>query len=62
MTEDELVYALALRRATPEQQWHARLVCVEGGVVTEFDTLADLVHYLAEASLLGPLALPTGIR
>ena len=45
-----------------EQQWHARLVRVEGGVVTEFDTLADLVHYLAEASLLGPLALPTGIR
>jgi hypothetical protein len=62
MGEDELVYALAVRPATPRQQWHARLVCVDGGLVAEFDTLAELVRFLAHASLLGPLAPPTGIR
>ena len=53
MVEDELVYALAVRPATPRQQWHARLVCANGGVLAEFDTLAELVHYLAQASLIG---------
>lgn len=62
MTEGELVYALAVRPATPRQQWHARLVCADGGRVAEFDTLAELVHYLAQASLLGPFTPPTGVR
>jgi hypothetical protein len=62
MAEVELVYALAVRPNAPGQQWHARLICVDGGVVAEFETLAELVRYLAEASLLGPLATPPGIR
>jgi hypothetical protein len=62
MGEVELVYALAVRPATPQQPWHARLVCADGGLVAEFETLAELVQYLAQASLLGPLAPPTGIR
>jgi hypothetical protein len=62
MGEDELVYALAVRPATPQQPWHARLVCADGGQVTEFKTLAELVRYLAQASVPGPLSPPTGIR
>jgi len=62
MSEDELVYALAVRPATPRQQWHARLVCADGGLVAEFDTLAELVHYLAQASLLGTAPPHTGVR
>ena len=62
MTEGELVYALAVRPATPRQQWHARLVCADGGRVAEFETLAELVHYLAQASLLGPFTPTTGVR
>ena len=62
MVEDELVYALAVRPATPRQQWQARLVCVDGGAVAEFDTLAELVQYLAQASLIGPVKPPNGIR
>jgi hypothetical protein len=62
MSESELVYALVVRPATPHQQWHARLVCVNGGLVAEFDTLAELVHYLAQASLHGSFTRSTGVR
>lgn len=62
MSDDELVYALAVRPATPRQRWHARLVCADGGRVAEFDTLAELVHYLAQASLLGSATPHAGIR
>jgi hypothetical protein len=62
MVEDELVYALAVRLATPRQKWQARLVCADGGEVAEFDTLAELVQYLAQASLIGTVTPPTGIR
>jgi hypothetical protein len=62
MKHDELVYALAVRPAAPGQRWHARLVAADGGQVNEFDTLADLIHYLARSSLLAPTAPPTGVR
>ena len=57
----ELVYALELRPATAVQPWHARLVSADGGAATEFESLADLVRFLAQASLLGPLP-PPGVR
>lgn len=62
MSESELVYALVVRPATPRQQWHARLVCANGGLVAEFDTLAELVRYLAQASLQGSFTPTTGVR
>ena len=62
MVEDELVYALSVRPATPGQRWQARLVCVDGGEVAEFNTLAELVLYLAQASLIDPINTPKGIR
>ena len=62
MDDIELVYALAVRPATTGQRWHARLVCAEGGEVSEFDTLAELVHFLARSSLLAPSPPVGGIR
>lgn len=62
MAEIELVYALAVRPATPRQLWQARLVCADGGTVAEFDTLAALVQYLAQASLPGTGTPSSGIR
>jgi hypothetical protein len=62
MEQDELVFALAVCPATSQQCWHARLVCADGGTVMEFDTLNDLVRYLAQASFPGPAAPLDGIR
>ena len=62
MVEDELVYALAVRPATPRQRWQARLVCADGGEVAQFDSLAELVLYLAQASLIDSVKPPDGIR
>lgn len=62
MVEDELVYALSVRPATPRQRWQARLVCADGGEVAEFDSLAELVLYLAQASLIDSVKSPDGIR
>lgn len=62
MVEDELVYALSVRPATPRQRWQARLVCANGGEVAEFDSLAELVLYLAQASLIDSVKSPDGIR
>ena len=58
MVEDELVYALSVRPATPRQRWQARLVCVDGGEVAEFNTLAELVLYLAQAQSDRPRSIP----
>lgn len=58
---EELVYALALRPATPTGPWHARLVSADGGAAEEFESLAELTRFLAQASLLGPLP-PPGVR
>jgi len=58
---EELVYALAVCPATPARPWRARLVSADGGAAAEFESLAELVRFLAQASLLGPLP-PSGVR
>lgn len=60
-TPQELVYALAVCPATAARPWHARLISADGGPAAEFESLAELVRFLAQASLLGPLP-PPGIR
>jgi hypothetical protein len=60
-TTDELVYALAVRPATPARPWHARLVSADGGATAEFESLAELVRFLALATHFGPLP-PPGVR
>lgn len=62
MEQDELVFALAVCPATSQQCWHARLVCADGGTVMEFETLNELVRYLAQASFPGPDVPLDGIR